>query len=111
MLSPKLAPAQYLGSSSNNPGCLQVRRSGYFRPAERTKTRASCSCREGISEVYVFRGFVILLIVVSISLGTFILYDSIAQRRAASADNIIAGAVLCSFAIALLYFVSKPVVK
>jgi len=49
--------------------------------------------------------------VVSISLGTFILYDSIAQRRAASADNIIAGAVLCSFAIALLYFVSKPVVK
>jgi len=61
--------------------------------------------------MYVCRSFVSLLIVVSISLGAFILYDSIAQRRAASANNIIAGAVLCSFAIALLYFVSKPVVK
>ncbi|SRR5216684_195322 len=111
MPGPRLAPPQYLGGSSNNHGCLQVRRSGYFRPAERTKTRVGLSCREGISEMNVFRGFVILLIVVSISLGTFILYDSIAQRRAAPADNVIVGAVLCSFAIALLYFVSKPVVK
>jgi hypothetical protein len=54
---------------------------------------------------------VIALIVISISLGTFILYDSIAQRRAASTDNVIGGAVLCSFALALLYFVSRPVVK
>jgi len=61
--------------------------------------------------MYVCRSFVILLIVVSISLGAFILYDSIAQRRAASADSTIAGAVLCSFAIAMLFFVSKPVVK
>jgi hypothetical protein len=53
----------------------------------------------------------IVLIVISISLGTFILYDTIAQRRAASPVNIIGGAVLCSFALALLYFVSKPVVK
>jgi hypothetical protein len=66
---------------------------------------------EGISGMYVFRGFVIALIVTSISLGTFILYDSIAQRRAASTDNVIGGAVLCSFALALLYFVSRPVVK
>jgi hypothetical protein len=66
---------------------------------------------EGISGMHVFRGFVIALIVISISLGTFILYDSIAQRRAASADNVIGGAVLCSFALALLYFVSRPVVK
>ena len=68
-------------------------------------------CPEGISDMHVFRGFVILLIIISISLGTFILYDSIAQRRAASPDNIIEGAVLCSFALALLYFVSKTVVK
>jgi hypothetical protein len=66
---------------------------------------------EGISAMYVFRGFVIALIVISISLGTFILYDSIAQRRAASTYNVIGGAVLCSFALALLYFVSRPVVK
>jgi hypothetical protein len=61
--------------------------------------------------MYAFRGLVILLIVISISLGTFILYDSIAQRRAASTDSIIVGAVLCSFALALLYLVSRPVVK
>jgi len=111
MLGPRLAPARYLKSSSNNPSCLQVRRSGHSKPAERTKIKADCSCREGISEMYVFRGFVILLIVTSISLGTFILYDTIAQRRAASPVNIIGGAVLCSFALALLYFVSRPVVK
>ena len=109
MLGPRLAPAQYLGS--RKPSCLQVRRSGYFRPAERTRTKAGCSCREGVSEMYVFRGFVILLMVISISLGIFILYDAIAQRRAASPVNIIGGAVLCSFALALLYFVSRPVVK
>ena len=40
-----------------------------------------------------------------------ILYDAVAQRRAASPVNIIGGAVLCSFALALLYFVSKTVVK
>jgi len=72
---------------------------------------ADCICPEGISDMYVFRGSVIVLIVISISLGTFILYDSIAQGRAASTDHIIAGAVLCSFALALLYFVSKTVVK
>lgn len=59
----------------------------------------------------VFRGFVILLMVISISLGIFILYDAIAQQRAASPVNIIGGAVLCSFALALLYFVSRPVAE
>jgi hypothetical protein len=48
---------------------------------------------------------------ISISLGTFIIVDSSAQRRAASADNLIAGAVLCPFALALLYFVSRPVLQ
>ena len=48
---------------------------------------------------------------ISISLGTFIIVDSIAQRRAASADNLIAGAVLCPFALALLYFVSRPALQ
>jgi len=48
---------------------------------------------------------------ISISLGTFILDDSIAQRRAASADNLIASAALCSFTLALPYFVSRPVLK
>jgi len=48
---------------------------------------------------------------ISISLGTFIIVDSIAQRRAPSADNLIAGAVLCPFALALLYFVSMPVLQ
>ncbi len=49
--------------------------------------------------------------VISISIGTVILYDTIAQRRAASPVNIIGGAVLSSFALALVYFVSRPVVK
>ena len=48
--------------------------------------------------------------VISISMGTF-LYDTIAQRRAASPVNIIGGAVLSSFALALVYFVSRPVIK
>ncbi|HLB89520.1 MAG TPA: hypothetical protein VJK29_17830 [Terriglobales bacterium] len=49
--------------------------------------------------------------VISISIGTVILYDTIAQRRAASPVNIIGGAVLSSFALALVYFVSRPAVK
>ncbi len=48
---------------------------------------------------------------IPISLCTSILDDSIAQRRAASADNLVAGAVLCSFALALLYLVFKPVFR
>jgi hypothetical protein len=61
--------------------------------------------------VYVFKGMVIILIVISISLGAFILYDSIGQRYEASPDHIIEGALLCAFALALLYFVSRPAVK
>ena len=49
--------------------------------------------------------------VTSISVGTIILYGTIAQRRAASPVNIIGGGVLSSFALALVYFVSRPVVK
>jgi len=48
---------------------------------------------------------------ISISLGTFIIVDSIAQRRAASADNLIAGTVLWCFTLALLYFGSGPVLQ
>ncbi|MGB2901797.1 MAG: hypothetical protein WBB89_21250 [Candidatus Acidiferrum sp.] len=48
---------------------------------------------------------------ISISLGTFIIVDSIAQRRAASADNLVASTVLCSFTLALLYFVSRPALQ
>jgi hypothetical protein len=59
----------------------------------------------------IFRGFAILLMVVLISLGIFILYDSLARRSAAASDNVIAGAVLFSLALTLLYFISRPAVK
>jgi protein-S-isoprenylcysteine O-methyltransferase Ste14 len=59
----------------------------------------------------VFGGFAILLTVVLILLGIFILYDSMTRRSAAASDSVIAGAVLFSLALTLLYFISKPAVK
>lgn len=59
----------------------------------------------------IFRGFVILLTLTSISIGIFILYDSIARKRAAASDHVIVGAVLFSLALTLLYFLSRPTVK
>ena len=58
-----------------------------------------------------FRGFAIFLALVLIALGIFILYDSLTQKVAAAPGQIIAGAVLCSLALALLYFVSRPALK
>jgi len=59
----------------------------------------------------VFRGFAILLTVTVISVGIFILYDSMARRSAAGSDGVIVGAVLVSLALTLLYFLSRPAVK
>jgi len=46
-----------------------------------------------------------------ISVGIFMLYDSLAQRSAAASDSVIAGAVLFSLALTLLYFLSRPAAK
>jgi hypothetical protein len=59
----------------------------------------------------VFRGFAILPALVSISLGVFILYDSLARQVAAAPGQIIAGALFRSLDLALLYFVSRPALK
>ena len=59
----------------------------------------------------IFRGFAILLSVALISVGIFILYDSMARRSAAGSDGVIVGAVLVSLALTLLYFLSRPAVK
>ena len=59
----------------------------------------------------VFKGFAILLTVTMISVGIFMLYDSMAQRSAAASDKVIAGAVLFSLALTLLYFLSRPAAK
>jgi len=39
------------------------------------------------------------------------LYDSMAQRSAAASDGVIAGAVLFSLALTLLYFLARPAAK
>jgi len=59
----------------------------------------------------VFKGFAILLTVTMISVGTFMLYDPMAQRSAAASDSVIAGAVLFSLALTLLYFRPRPALK
>ncbi len=58
-----------------------------------------------------FRGLAILLALVSIALGAFIVYGSLAKQVAALAGQIIADAVFCSLALALLYFASRPALK
>jgi protein-S-isoprenylcysteine O-methyltransferase Ste14 len=66
---------------------------------------------EEVPKMRIFRGFAILFTVALISLGIFILYDSMARRSAAASDSVIAGAVLFSLALTLLYFISRPTVK
>jgi len=59
----------------------------------------------------VFSGFAILLTVALVSLGIFVLCDSMARRGAAASDRIMTGAVLFSLALTLLYFLSRPALK
>jgi hypothetical protein len=59
----------------------------------------------------VYGGFAILLALVAISLGVLILYNSLARQVAAAPGQIIAGAVFCSLALALLYFASRPALQ
>jgi hypothetical protein len=59
----------------------------------------------------VYGGFAILLALVAISLGVLILYDSLSRQVTAAPGQTIAGAVFCSLALALLYFVSRPALQ
>jgi hypothetical protein len=63
-----------------------------------------------VPNMSVFSGFAILITVVLVSLGIFVLFDSIARRSAAAPDGVIAGAVLFSFSLVLtsLYFLRRP---
>ncbi len=45
---------------------------------------------------------------VLVSLGIFVLCDSIARRSAEISDSVLAGAVLFSLALTLLYFLPLP---
>ena len=64
-----------------------------------------------VPNMRVFSGFAILLTVALVSLGIFVLCDSMARRSAAASDGVIAGAVLFSLAFTLLYFLPKPALK
>jgi len=66
---------------------------------------------EEVGKMRAFRGFAVFLMVVSVSGGIFILYDSRTRQSATSYDAIIPGAVLFSLALTLLYFISRPAVK
>jgi len=59
----------------------------------------------------VFRGLAIALMLALISVGIFILCNSMARRSAAEADSVIAGAVLFSLALTLLYYISRLTIK
>ena len=52
-----------------------------------------------------------LLILTFISLGILFLYDSVSHPRAAAPGQVITGAVFCSLALTLLYFLSRPAEK
>ena len=58
-----------------------------------------------------FSGFAILLTVALVSLGIFVPCDSMARRSAAASDTVMAGAVLFSLALTLLYFLPRPALK
>ncbi len=64
-----------------------------------------------VPNMRVFRGLAILLTVASVSLGIFVLCDSMARRGAVASDSVIAGAVLFSLALTLLYFLPRPALK
>jgi hypothetical protein len=64
-----------------------------------------------VSNMRVFRGFAILLTLTLVSLGVFVFCDSMTRRSAAASDGVIAGAVLFSRALTLLYFLPRPALK
>jgi len=61
-----------------------------------------------VPNMSVFSGLAILITVVLVSLGIFVLCDSIARRSAEVSDSVLAGAVLFSLALILLYFLPRP---
>jgi uncharacterized membrane protein YgdD (TMEM256/DUF423 family) len=59
----------------------------------------------------VFSGFAILLTVALVSLGIFVLCDSMARRSASASDSVMAGVVLFSLALTLFCFPPRPALK
>jgi hypothetical protein len=64
-----------------------------------------------VPNMMVFSGFAILLTVALVSLGIFVLCNSMVLRSAATCDSVMAGAVLFSLALTLLYFLPRPALK
>jgi hypothetical protein len=64
-----------------------------------------------VPNMRVFSGFAILLRVAMVSLGIFVLCDSMARRSAAASDGVIASAVLFSLGLTLLYLLSRPALR
>ena len=61
-----------------------------------------------VPSMSVFSGFAILITAVLVSLGIFVLGDSLALRSAEISDCVLAGAVLFSVALTLPYFLPRP---
>jgi hypothetical protein len=64
-----------------------------------------------VPKMRVFSGLAILLTVALVSLGIFVLCDSVVRRSAAASDSVMAGARLFSLALTLLYFRPRPALK
>jgi hypothetical protein len=58
-----------------------------------------------------FRGIAIILAVIFVSIGIFMLYEPVSHQLAPASDQVIVGAVFCALALALVYFVSRPILK
>jgi len=61
-----------------------------------------------VPNMWVFSGFAIFLTAALVSLGLFVFCHSIARRSAEISDSVLAGAVLFSLALTLLYFLPRP---
>jgi len=79
--------------------------------AEEYQGLSSIPREVGVPNMRVFRGSAILLTVTLVSVGIFILYDSMTRRTAAGSDSVIAGAALFSLALTWPYFLPRPTVK
>ena len=64
-----------------------------------------------ILDMRIFRGLAILLALVSIAFVVSIPHDSLARKIAAAPSQIVAGAVFCTLALALLCFASRPALQ
>jgi hypothetical protein len=56
----------------------------------------------------IYRGYLVVLIVTSLSAGAYLLDSAVGSATTAGSAFVLAGAVLCSLALVCIYFALKP---